>query len=336
MTVKSACGTMIAMVITIAALGAIVLRLMELNMLMFIGIPIMFAIIAIAVIAHFRAGATKAEINAAQERNDAAQTLKETETQLSVAMETHKKQSSDSAAAVAALEADLSELVSMLDAILAGDFSAAKRVRLRGIHSKNASSFASGMAEICADMQSVATALSAGDLKRSLNAARFHGDWNKMAHNVNSGLSNIAAVVAQTKAVCDSFTQGNLNGKVEADARGDLLALKTAVNNAAQNLSKYAANIGEIIQREGQRGKGFLELPGDFAYLKSVISSAIGNTSTPTTPIKVVAPSQNAVSRTSGARTIADGAGRFSGAPRVNDAGHNAAFDFNRKDFGKY
>jgi len=336
MTVKSACGGMVVMVIVIAVLGAVVMHLMELNVFLFVGIPFVSGAIAIALIMQARAAAVKAEAVAEQERTDTALALKETNANLTAATEAGKKQATESVAAIAVLEADLSELVSLMQAVLAGDFVTAKRVRLRSEHNKNAAEFASGMAEVNVELRGAATALSSGDLRRAVNADKLKGEWNKLAQDLNRGLADAAAVTAQAKTACDSFAQGILSGRVEADARGDLQALKAAVNNASANLSKYVANVGETIKHESTRGRGFVELPGDFAYLKSAITAAMGATTVPTTPIRTAAASNLPATRTSGARAVADSGSRFSGAARVNDSSRSTAFEFDRKDFGKY
>jgi len=338
MTAKSACGAMVTMVIVIVALGMALMYSIGLGAALFLGVPLAAGTIAIAVIV--RAGMTgaQAEQNAEQERNDAADALKQSAAELAKAQEEHRKLSADSARATASLEAELDELVALMQSLAAGDLASAKRARLSGARASAAFEAASGLRQINADARSLVSAMLSGDFKRTVNAELYKGEWNKLLGDLNRAMAAAADVITQTKAVCDGFAQGTLGGKVDADARGELQLLKSSVNNAAQNLSKYVSNIADALGRSGARGRSFAEMPGDFAAIKSAISATEGTTAiaTPKVSLSAAATAGTAISRTSGAKPVKEGENRFSGAPKVNDMTRNAAIEFNRKDFGKY
>ncbi|MFF7586218.1 HAMP domain-containing protein [Kitasatospora purpeofusca] len=71
---------------------------------------------------------------------------------------------------------------------------------------------------------------------------------NFMAHNLTSQVRNIAQV---TTAVADS----DLTRKIDVDARGEILELKTTVNTMVDQLSAFAAEVTRVAREVGTEGR---------------------------------------------------------------------------------
>src|SRR5580698_853748 len=95
-----------------------------------------------------------------------------------------------------------------------------------------------------------------GDLGGQAVVHGVSGTWKDLTDNVNS-VANIAQV---TTAVA----QGDLTKKIDVDARGEILELKTTINTMVDQLSSFAAEVTRVareVGREGQLG-GQAEVEG--------------------------------------------------------------------------
>src|SRR6202522_3404465 len=90
------------------------------------------------------------------------------------------------------------------------------------------------------------------------------GTWKDLTDNVNSMANNLTNQVRNIAQVTTAVAQGDLTKKIDVDARGEILELKTTINTMVDQLSSFAAEVTRVareVGREGQLG-GQAEVEG--------------------------------------------------------------------------
>ncbi|HEX8007653.1 MAG TPA: HAMP domain-containing protein, partial [Trebonia sp.] len=90
------------------------------------------------------------------------------------------------------------------------------------------------------------------------------GTWKDLTDNVNSMANNLTSQVRNIAQVTTAVAQGDLTKKIDVDARGEILELKTTINTMVDQLSAFAAEVTRVareVGREGQLG-GQAEVEG--------------------------------------------------------------------------
>src|ERR1035437_5455393 len=80
------------------------------------------------------------------------------------------------------------------------------------------------------------------------------GTWKDLTDNVNVMASNLTAQVRNIAHVTTAVAQGDLSKKIDVDARGEILELKTTINTMVDQLSSFAAEVTRVAREVGSKG----------------------------------------------------------------------------------
>jgi signal transduction histidine kinase/HAMP domain-containing protein/CheY-like chemotaxis protein len=81
------------------------------------------------------------------------------------------------------------------------------------------------------------------------------GTWKDLTDNVNYMASNLTSQVRNIALVTTSVAQGDLSKKIDVDARGEILELKTTINTMVDQLSSFAAEVTRVAREVGRHGR---------------------------------------------------------------------------------
>ncbi|GAA2681601.1 MULTISPECIES: HAMP domain-containing protein [Actinosynnema] len=90
------------------------------------------------------------------------------------------------------------------------------------------------------------------------------GTWQKLTESVNSMAGNLTSQVRNIAQVTTAVAQGDLSQKIDVDARGEILQLKTTINTMVDQLSSFAAEVTRVAREVGSDGRlgGQAQVPG--------------------------------------------------------------------------
>jgi len=80
------------------------------------------------------------------------------------------------------------------------------------------------------------------------------GTWKDLTDNVNSMAENLTSQVRNIAQVTTAVAQGDLSKKIDVDARGEILELKTTINTMVDQLSAFAAEVTRVAREVGREG----------------------------------------------------------------------------------
>jgi signal transduction histidine kinase/CheY-like chemotaxis protein/HAMP domain-containing protein len=81
------------------------------------------------------------------------------------------------------------------------------------------------------------------------------GTWKDLTDNVNSMANNLTSQVRNIAQVTTAVAQGDLTKKIDVDARGEILELKTTINTMVDQLSSFAAEVTRVAREVGSEGR---------------------------------------------------------------------------------
>ena len=81
------------------------------------------------------------------------------------------------------------------------------------------------------------------------------GTWKDLTESVNSMANNLTGQVRQIAQVTTAIAKGDLTKKIDIDARGEILALKTTINTMVDQLSSFAEQVTRVAREVGTEGK---------------------------------------------------------------------------------
>src|SRR5215471_2311619 len=81
------------------------------------------------------------------------------------------------------------------------------------------------------------------------------GTWKDLTDNVNSMANNLTSQVRNIAQVTTAVAQGDLSKKIDVDARGEILELKTTINTMVDQLSSFAAEVTRVAREVGREGR---------------------------------------------------------------------------------
>jgi signal transduction histidine kinase/HAMP domain-containing protein/CheY-like chemotaxis protein len=81
------------------------------------------------------------------------------------------------------------------------------------------------------------------------------GTWKDLTDNVNSMANNLTNQVRNIAQVTTAVARGDLTRKIDVDARGEILELKTTINTMVEQLSSFAAEVTRVAREVGSEGK---------------------------------------------------------------------------------
>src|SRR5581483_8356745 len=81
------------------------------------------------------------------------------------------------------------------------------------------------------------------------------GTWKDLTDNVNSMANNLTGQVRNIAQVTTAVAQGDLSKKIDVDARGEILQLKTTINTMVDQLSSFAGEVNRVAREVGTEGR---------------------------------------------------------------------------------
>ncbi|MFI0732057.1 HAMP domain-containing protein [Streptomyces sp. NPDC021225] len=81
------------------------------------------------------------------------------------------------------------------------------------------------------------------------------GTWKDLTDSVNSMANNLTGQVRNIAQVTTAVAGGDLHRKIDVDARGEILELKTTINTMVDQLSSFAAEVTRVAREVGSEGR---------------------------------------------------------------------------------
>ncbi|RKS74215.1 GAF sensor hybrid histidine kinase [Actinomadura pelletieri DSM 43383] len=123
------------------------------------------------------------------------------------------------------------------------------------------------------------------------------GVWKDLTDNVNSMANNLTNQVRGIAQVTTAVAQGDLTRKIEVDAQGEILQLKTTLNTMVDTLSAFADEVSRVAREVGTEGRlgGQAIVPGAGGMWKDLTDNVNGMASNLTYQVRNIAQVATAV-----------------------------------------
>ncbi len=94
-----------------------------------------------------------------------------------------------------------------------------------------------------------------GTLGGQARVPNVAGTWKDLTDNVNGMADNLTSQVRSIATVTTAVASGDLSKKIDVDARGEILELKTTINTMVDRLSDFASEVTRVAREVGTEGK---------------------------------------------------------------------------------
>src|SRR5207247_1213683 len=123
------------------------------------------------------------------------------------------------------------------------------------------------------------------------------GVWKDLTDNVNFMAGNLTGQVRNIAQVTTAVANGDLSKKIDVDARGEILELKTTINTMVDQLSAFASEVTRVAREVGSGGRprGQAEVEGVSGTWKRLTESVNELASNLTTQVRAIAGVASAV-----------------------------------------
>src|SRR6266487_2731397 len=96
---------------------------------------------------------------------------------------------------------------------------------------------------------------SEGRLGGQAHVRGVSGVWKDLTDNVNFMAGNLTGQVRNIAQVTTAVANGDLSKKIDVDARGEILELKTTINTMVDQLSAFASEVTRVAREVGTEGR---------------------------------------------------------------------------------
>ncbi|MGI5284949.1 HAMP domain-containing protein [Nonomuraea polychroma] len=146
-----------------------------------------------------------------------------------------------------------------------------------------------------------------GQLGGQARVQGVSGVWKDLTDNVNFMANNLTYQVRNIAEVTTAVAMGDLTRKIDVDAQGEILALKTTINRMVDQLSSFASEVTRVAREVGSEGQlggqARVEgVEGTWKRLTESVNELAGNL---TTQVRAIATVTSAVARGDLTRSIA-------------------------------
>ncbi|MFD7736108.1 HAMP domain-containing protein, partial [Kitasatospora phosalacinea] len=93
-----------------------------------------------------------------------------------------------------------------------------------------------------------------GMLGGQAEVPQAHGAWRELADSVNAMAGNLTSQVRNIAQVTTAVARGDLTRKIDVDARGEILELKSTVNTMVEQLGSFAGEVTRVAREVGTEG----------------------------------------------------------------------------------
>ncbi|MFE0899978.1 HAMP domain-containing protein [Streptomyces smyrnaeus] len=125
------------------------------------------------------------------------------------------------------------------------------------------------------------------------------GTWKDLTESVNSMASNLTGQVRQIAMVTTAIAKGDLTKKIDIEANGEILQLKTTINTMVDQLSSFAEQVTRVAREVGTEGQlgGQARVPGVAGTWKDLTDSVNEMAGNLTRQVRAIAEVATAVTR---------------------------------------
>jgi signal transduction histidine kinase/HAMP domain-containing protein/ActR/RegA family two-component response regulator len=123
------------------------------------------------------------------------------------------------------------------------------------------------------------------------------GVWKDLTDNVNFMADNLTGQVRNIAQVATAVANGDLSKKIDVDARGEILELKTTLNTMVDQLSAFASEVTRVAREVGSEGRlgGQAEVEGVSGTWKRLTEGVNELASNLTTQVRAIGAVASAV-----------------------------------------
>jgi signal transduction histidine kinase/HAMP domain-containing protein/ActR/RegA family two-component response regulator len=133
-----------------------------------------------------------------------------------------------------------------------------------------------------------------GTLGGQARVPNVAGTWKDLTDSVNFMANNLTSQVRNIAQVTTAVASGDLSKKIDVDARGEILELKTTINTMVDRLSAFASEVTRVAREVGTEGKlggqaEVIGVSGTWERLTENVNRLAGNLTTQVRAIAAVA-----------------------------------------------
>jgi signal transduction histidine kinase/HAMP domain-containing protein/CheY-like chemotaxis protein len=132
------------------------------------------------------------------------------------------------------------------------------------------------------------------------------GVWADLTDNVNYMADNLTSQVRNIAQVATAVAQGDLSKKIDVDARGEILELKTTINTMVDTLSSFSSEVTRVAREVGSEGQlgGQARVEGVYGTWKRLTTNVNELALNLTTQVRAIAEVASAVAQGDMSRSI--------------------------------
>ncbi|MFJ9849096.1 HAMP domain-containing protein [Streptomyces sp. NPDC101150] len=125
------------------------------------------------------------------------------------------------------------------------------------------------------------------------------GVWKNLTDNVNFMADNLTSQVRNIAQVATAVAKGDLSKKIDVDARGEILELKTTINTMVDTLSSFSSEVTRVAREVGSEGQlgGQARVEGVYGTWKKLTTSVNELALNLTTQVRAIADVASAVTQ---------------------------------------
>src|SRR6201996_774852 len=208
------------------------------------------------------------------------------------------------------LTAQVRSIASVTTAVAKGDLSQKIRVAARGEIlelKETVNTMVDQLSAFAGEVTRVAREVGTeGILGGQATVPNVAGTWKDLTDNVNSMANNLTSQVRNIAQVTTAVAKGDLGRKIDVDARGEILELKTTINTMVDQLSSFAAEVTRVAREVGREGKlgGQAEVEGVSGTWKRLTENVNELAGTLTRQIRAISEVTSSVAAGNLTRTI--------------------------------
>ncbi|MGH3839157.1 MAG: HAMP domain-containing protein, partial [Pseudonocardiaceae bacterium] len=133
-----------------------------------------------------------------------------------------------------------------------------------------------------------------GTLGGQARVPNVAGTWKGLTDNVNGMAENLTNQVRNIAEVTTAVASGDLSKKIDVEARGEILELKTTINTMVDRLSAFAREVTRVAREVGTEGQlggqaEVIGVSGTWQQLTENVNVLAGNLTTQVRAIAAVA-----------------------------------------------
>ncbi len=145
-----------------------------------------------------------------------------------------------------------------------------------------------------------------GNLGGQANVEGVAGTWKDLTDNVNTMASNLTDQVRGIARVVTAVANGNLNGKLTLEAKGEIAELADTINSMTDTLAVFAEQVTTVAREVGAEGRlgGQAHVPGAAGTWRDLTDNVNQLSATLTTQVRAIAEVATAVTKGDLTRSI--------------------------------